>query len=179
MVQDWTGGRNTPAKVPTKILYTNAGDPKCGYEISDTESPLEWFKLLLLNDDEFPAHIRESKDFDKIKDARKRLNKEGRDEIAVVADYLRYLWRRAEESIKKSRNSTVVNASIYVVVLTHPAIWPAHACQKMRRAAEQAGIADFRRAGPTTLHLVSEPEAAALATYEDAGGHHHFHVGLN
>ncbi|KAI8299691.1 Hsp70 family chaperone [Colletotrichum sp. SAR11_240] len=50
------------------------------------------------------------------------------------------------------------------VAITVPAIWPEYARSLMREAAEIAGITNERDIGETTLILVAEPEAAALAT---------------
>ncbi|KAF5543247.1 heat shock 70 kDa 12B [Fusarium phyllophilum] len=50
------------------------------------------------------------------------------------------------------------------VAITIPAIWPAYAQNPMREAAKTAGITKYRDIGETTLILVQEPEAAALAS---------------
>ena len=41
----------------------------------------------------------------------------------------------------------------------------------MRQAANDAGITAMRLSGPTELHLIAEPEAAALAVMDDNSGH--------
>jgi molecular chaperone DnaK (HSP70) len=58
------------------------------------------------------------------------------------------------------------------VVLTIPAFWPPYARAAMWEGAERAGILADRPCGSTTLELVSEPEAAALAILNEPGTHY-------
>lgn len=167
VVTDWTG-RQGYAKVPTKILYSAESEPKCGHEIPETSDPLQWFKLLLVREEELPEDMRDSGHIKKVKDARKRLEIEKKSIEDVVADYLRFLWNHTTAAIEASETQAVVRATPYVVVLTFPAIWKPDAVQRMRDAAKKAGILEPRgRAGETELYTVEEPEAAALATYAD------------
>jgi molecular chaperone DnaK (HSP70) len=129
--------------------------------------PLKWFKLLLAKVEDLPRHMTQDGDFDKIEEARFRLNEMGKTVEDVVADYLRFLWTHVLAAIERAKTKPVLNTTTFHVVLTFPAIWKADAMQKMRDAAQKAGILDRRRAGPTVLDLVPEPEAAALATYAD------------
>lgn len=63
-----------------------------------------------------------------------------------------------------------MNYSKFHIVITLPAIWPDYARNRMREAAEQAGMLSARVAGETTLSFISEPKAAALATLSDMEG---------
>ena len=67
----------------------------------------------------------------------------------------------------KAHSQALVDSSRFYVVLTVPAIWHDDAKEMMREAAQWAGICSKRPAGDTGLDLVSEPEAAALATISD------------
>lgn len=58
----------------------------------------------------------------------------------------------------------VVDALVFRVVITVPAIWKGYARQAMHKAADQAGILKKRAAGPTELVFSNEPEAAAMST---------------
>lgn len=120
VVKHWNGvgiGR-TSGKVPTKILYKE-NTIKWGFDIPPEEKPLQWFKLLLLREEEpkHPYMDDKIKDYRLIKDARqelKRLNKSAED---VVADYLRLLWRHVLEEIKRVAGSSVVESHPFWVVL--------------------------------------------------------------
>lgn len=59
---------------------------------------------------------------------------------------------------------TVAEIAPLTVILTVPAIWPENARKKMLEAANLAGICDDRLSGKTVVSLVTEPEAAAIAT---------------
>lgn len=87
--------------------------------------------------------------------------------IETISLYLRNLWNDSIEVISRSAGKSVVNFSVFHVVITLPAIWPQYARARMREAAEQAGILKTRLAGETTLTFITEPEAAALATLAD------------
>lgn len=84
--------------------------------------------------------------------------------VDVVGDYLGALWKHVLETIYKARGEHVIDAMVFHVVITVPAIWKDYARQAMGEAARKAGILETRVAGPTTLDYVPEPEAAALAT---------------
>ncbi|TID21337.1 actin-like ATPase domain-containing protein [Venturia nashicola] len=174
VVTDWPAGDNR-AKVPTRIHYTAGGGYQCGYEIPNGADPLKWFKLLLMKNEDIPQYIRDSGHINKFKEALARLEKEGKDVVQVIADYLRFLWNNTIAAIEKSETRAVVDSTPYVVVLTFPALWETEATQRMQDAARQAGILDPRRrttVAATTLHTVEEPEAAALATYADLRENH-------
>ena len=72
------------------------------------------------------------------------------------------------EDISNDRGGeAVVDGFQFKVVLTVPAIWTQAANARMKAAAKKAGITRRRVAGETLLHLVPEPEAAALATLSE------------
>jgi hypothetical protein len=172
VVTDWNKGKGD-AKVPSQIVYSShdSDDYKCGNEIPPNLEPLRWFKLLLPKETDLPTHIQQSSEFNKIKEARNNLRREGKEVEDVVADYLRFLWNHVKGVIERSKTKLVVDTTPFQVVLTVPAIWKADAIQKMRNAAAKAGILATRATGlETVLYTVPEPEAAALATYADLAG---------
>lgn len=73
------------------------------------------------------------------------------------------LWKYALEDISR-RYKKIAEFAPLTVILTVPAIWPEYARNKMKQAAKLAGICEDRIAGETVVDLVSEPEAAAIAT---------------
>lgn len=64
----------------------------------------------------------------------------------------------------RAEHGTMIDAIPLTVVLTVPAIWPEYARKRMLEAAEFAGICKDRASAKTVVSLVSEPEAAAIAT---------------
>ena len=88
-----------------------------------------------------------------------------------MADYLRLLWDYTLDDIKKFHPDY---QDIYAlrVVLTVPAIWSPTAKDKTLQAARIAGM-------PGNIRLVTEPEAAALATLKDKAEDNTLKVGRN
>lgn len=155
-------------KVPTEICYQqNSGDKYWGYDVPPDEEPIRWFKLLLVDQTDLTAELRNSA---QITRARQLVHKHGKKAVDVVADYLQLLWTHAIEDITRDRGEAAVKGSAFKVWITVPAIWKEDACDQMRQAAGNAGILKPRTAGATTLDLVAEPEAAALAVLDDYKG---------
>jgi hypothetical protein len=117
-----------------------------------------------LDQRDLPADVKDS---DFLQEARDKLAAIGKTPEDAVADYLRLLWEHAISSIQRDRGQRAVDGLPFKVVLTTPAVWPPYAQRKMRDAAQKAGILRHRPCGPTTLDLVQEPEAAALATLRE------------
>ncbi|KAF5582736.1 Hsp70 chaperone protein [Fusarium pseudoanthophilum] len=151
-------------KVPTQLLYEDDEVASWGYSIPGDEIGLKWFKLLLLEDSDITAEMSNSS---QIREARKFLKESNDDAADAVASFLRELWGHAMDAIIRKLGDELVGQSRFHVVVTLPAIWPLYAQQRMKRAAEMSGILEKRLCGETTLHFISEPEAAALATVED------------
>lgn len=155
------------AKVPTEIYYQQDGHTCWGYDVPPEEEPIKWFKLLLVDQADLAMELRNSA---QITRARELVRFHEKQPVDVVADYLRLLWAHAIDDITRDRGESAVRGSVFKVWVTVPAIWKEDACRRMRQAAEQAGILKPRTAGPTTLDLVAEPEAAALAVLDDFKG---------
>ncbi|KAG5747682.1 hypothetical protein H9Q70_009631 [Fusarium xylarioides] len=151
-------------KVPTQLLYEDDEVTSWGYSIPGDEICLKWFKLLLLQDSDITAEVSNSP---QIREARKFLRESNNDAVDAIASFLRELWGHAMDAIIRKFGDELVGQSRFHVVVTLPAIWPPYAQQRMKRAAKMSGILDRRLCGETTLHFISEPEAAALATVED------------
>ncbi|KAF5701662.1 Hsp70 chaperone protein [Fusarium mundagurra] len=151
-------------KVPTQLLYDDEEVAAWGYSIPEDEIGLKWFKLLLLEDSDITAEMSKSS---QIREARKFLEESNDDAVDAVANFLRKLWGHAMDAIIRKYGDELVGQSRFHVVVTLPAIWPPYAQQRMKQAVKMSGILDKRLCGETTLHFISEPEAAALATVED------------
>ncbi|KAK3185409.1 hypothetical protein K4F52_005911 [Lecanicillium sp. MT-2017a] len=152
-------------KAPTILLTDDIyNEAEWGYGIRSPEKAFKWFKLLLLNDSDVPEELKAS---EQLVDAQKTLSRTGQDAVYVVACYLRHLWRHALRCIKREKGVKHVDACRFRIILTVPAIWPPYATNRMRKAAEIAGMLDQRSSGETVLDFISEPEAAAVATIGD------------
>ncbi|RYP20439.1 hypothetical protein DL765_002815 [Monosporascus sp. GIB2] len=149
-------------KVPTKLYYDkHTKDVSWGYNIPEGE-PVQWFKLLLLNDEDLPAHLQGSAH---IRKARAMLEELGKDATQVTADYLKQLWQHTMKAIEKVKGPSLIRVTPIHVVLTVPAIYQDYGRERMRRAAELAGILKKRPVcEDTTLSFVTEPESAVMAT---------------
>lgn len=150
-------------KTPTafEVSYSANGDEVVtwGYDLPEGAQPFRWFKLFLVEQDRLPEHL---KTWDELNEARERLRRAGLDPVDAVAKYLKELWVHALKQIRNALGPT--DAYRYHILLTVPAIWKDAARQKMREAAEKAGLLEPRLAGTTTLTLISEPEAGAIST---------------
>jgi molecular chaperone DnaK (HSP70) len=179
IVTNWsTRGRNLShirddAKAPTALYYD--GDKiYWGHSITEDEDAIRWFKLLLLKDEDLQDDIRQSPF---LKKAKRKLDELGITPEEAVADYLSLLWDHTLSSMKRVRGASAIEGLPFKVVLTVPAIWKPYAHEKMREAAHAAGILNHRPCGKTTLKLVSEPEAAALATLNEFRDRHDINKG--
>jgi hypothetical protein len=136
-----------------------------GFLIPENSDPIRWFKLLLLRPEDMEHDVRNS---EQLKNARAKLQGMGASAsdavIEVIAEFLRQIWMHSLEQIRRDIDIDVLPLK---VALTVPAIWPAYAREMMKEAASRAGILGYRPIGETTLALVEEPEAAAVATLFD------------
>jgi hypothetical protein len=180
IVTDWQSYEYLNAdkgKAPTELCYVKqkrgdlaendegeTEDSTWGYGIPSNQETVKWFKLLLLDEEDMEQETRNSP---QIRSARDLLRRSGITPQQAVTDYLRNLWNHVITSIEKDIGEISAESSVFRVVLTVPAVWTTKAMKRMRQAAIDAGILNLRLAGETKLHFVSEPEAAALATFED------------
>lgn len=140
-------------KVPSSISYLNGQPQKWGYSVDLTDESFKWIKVLLEENHKYVTTV------EPVKDSNTLLRKVNKTAQAVVADYLKLLWDYTVDDIKKFHPDY---QSIFAlrVVLTVPAIWSPLAKNKTLEAARMAGM-------PENISLVTEPEAAALATLKD------------
>ncbi|KFA54890.1 hypothetical protein S40293_08558 [Stachybotrys chartarum IBT 40293] len=153
-------------KAPTAISYSSS-PPSWGYSTPLDEDPVQWFKLLLLDEEDLQSQLRSSTQVTAMRSRLEQLNK---NVVEVIADFLKELWAHVLVNIKRTIGQEILDLSSLHVVVTLPAIWPAYAQGRMREAAAVAGILNRRPAGKTELSFISEPEAAALATMSDLSG---------
>ncbi|KAH7006186.1 hypothetical protein EDB82DRAFT_472866 [Fusarium venenatum] len=156
--------RSDSGKVPTQLLYSSDGDTSWGYSIPAERDALKWFKLLILDEEDISTYVEDSS---QLRHARKLLETMKKDTVEVVGCFLRRIWNHAIDSIHRSAGLELLQKSRFHVVIALPAIWPPYAQQRMKQVTRASGILDPRPCGDTTLHFISEPEAAALATMKD------------
>ena len=140
-------------KVPSSISYVDGKQQKWGYTVGLTDESFRWIKILLEENHKYVTTV------EPVKDSNTLLRKVDKTAQAVVADYLKLLWNYTLDDIKKFHPS-YQDIFALRVVLTVPAIWSPAAKDKTLQAARIAGI-------PGSISLVTEPEAAALATLKD------------
>jgi len=153
-------------KCPSSISYDEDGNVTCwGFQtFNDTGTRFKNFKLLLSK-----TTVDDPKNQPLLKEltALEALNKTP---VVIVADYLRCLWKHTLAQLKSTSSietRLAIDNARFKVVLTVPAIWD-HAAQDLtRKAANKAGILATRNGKRTTLEMISEPEAAALAFFND------------
>ncbi|KAM7215780.1 hypothetical protein V8F06_008803 [Rhypophila decipiens] len=165
LITSWPGTGREEGKAPTELFYED-GETMWGYGVPSDTDPVRWFKLLLLNEEDIGGELRSSEFLIR---GRRMLRENSKSAEDLVADYLRLLWEHVTDSIIKARGASVVDAMTFHVVVTVPAIWKDYARDKMRTAAQMAGILVSRPAGDTTLSFAPEPEAAALSTLCEPG----------
>ena len=89
----------------------------------------------------------------------------------LVIDYLMALRKHAEQVLKFKLPSSALIGTPIEYVITVPAVWNDAAQAKTRACAEKAGMGCG-----SALHIISEPEAAAMFAL-DAMGTHDISVG--
>lgn len=172
VVTEWNRMEYQPSssKVPSKICY-KGNQVFWGFNIPPGEKPLQWFKLLLLREEDMKLSKMDTAKIESpfISETRAMLKNLGKSAEEVVSDYLGLLWKHLLEAIRSSMGASADSLPMRVV-LTFPAIWPVYAQSRMRQVAVTAGIMDPRQGGETKLDLCAEPEAAAIAVMDDTDG---------
>lgn len=158
LIKDWPNPQATIAcndKVPSLISYLNGKVENWGYHIGLKDAPLCWIKLLL------EPESRYSKELEQVRQCNALLRQLNKTADEVVRDYLREIWSYTKEDIRKCVHDDDWESNYAIrVVLTVPAMWSHAAKDRTLKAAVAAGL-------PTSIRLVDEPEAAALATLRE------------
>jgi molecular chaperone DnaK (HSP70) len=142
-------------KVPSTISYKNGRVANWGYEVNFREESFKWIKILLEPNSEYTPTVQEVRDSNELL---RKLNKTAEE---VIRDYLQEIWRYTKEDIRKRVGGDDWEKTLTIhIALTVPAMWSPLAKDKTLRVARDAGL-------PGNIKLVTEPEAAALATLHD------------
>ncbi|KAJ6441863.1 Hsp70 family chaperone [Purpureocillium lavendulum] len=137
-------------KVPTKLRYTAGGDVQWGFAIPGTapqDEVIEWFKLEKRDLDPSLEQISQ--------DVTTSIGRGGRSPDDLVTDYMSALTDHLMYTLREKLGDSVVKSTVLEFVVTVPAIWSDLAKDRTRKACQKAS-------GPSPVHLISEPEAAAI-----------------
>ncbi|KAF2011913.1 actin-like ATPase domain-containing protein [Aaosphaeria arxii CBS 175.79] len=133
----------TSPKVPTELRKVNEGF-QWGFEIPRKAKRNKYFKLKLDDPISTTTDTRPPEELTQL--------------------YLSYLYKHMVSVLEERLSSSVVRDTPLDFILTVPAIWSQAAKQKTETAAVRAGFKGARK-----IHLVSEPEAAAIYTLHSLG----------
>ena len=83
-----------------------------------------------------------------------------------MSDYLTHLYKHCLAELEKKMTKGFLSITAIDFWFSHPAIWSEPAKESTRRATEKAGFGTRTTilGDKDTIHLVPEPEAAAMAT---------------
>ena len=176
-ITDWPGLRphGVSNKVPTTVIYSTGGsrvvswgfevtqgtaelDRRRGSRLNETE-PFSWFKLLL-QPQTLPSEDGEAEGSPELNTIRGLLEKYHKSAYEVSTDYLRKLWGHTKQHLGRRLGGNFLDLYEVLVVLTTPAVWTPGSTKTAERLARDAGF-------PGTIHLLQEPEAAAIEVLEE------------
>lgn len=120
-------------KVPSCIQFKD-GRVIWGSDAKDDPESIEWYKLLLVDEDHLPEDVRNS---EHVLRARNRLRELGKTPDDVISAYLKGLWTSCLEKVKIEVAEATVIHSRFHVVMTLPAI-----CESSLRTAMSVPIID-------------------------------------
>lgn len=106
-------------KVPSAIHFAGDGVNWGNNADKSAANTIEWFKLLLVDEDDLPEEIRTS---GPVMEARDRLRELDMTCEEVIARYLGDLWDNCLQKVKTEVGTATVDRSRFHVVVTLPAI---------------------------------------------------------
>ena len=145
----------------TEIQYVGQ-DFKWGYEIGESGLRHQWFKL-----DLDPSQHREGQSL-AITYPDPLASPPGYDvtPTKLVTDYLTAIRNHAELVLRHKLPRAIIDATPIEYLITVPAVWSGAAQAKTRACVQNAGMGTG-----STLHIISEPEAAAIYALESLAPH--------
>lgn len=140
---------------------------KWGFQIGDSELRQQWFKL-----DLDPSQLQGTSDLARrFPDITAAPPQYDLPIEKVVTDYLTALRKHAEQVLRYKLPAGALISTPLEFVITVPAVWSDAAQAKTRACAEKAGMGLG-----SALHIISEPEAAAMYAL-DAMDPHNIEIG--
>ncbi|KAH8663252.1 hypothetical protein BGZ61DRAFT_431957 [Ilyonectria robusta] len=151
-VDNWPGAESLDApKIPTQIRY-DKNDPEqfdWGATVSNRSDGVVGVKLLLDPTQERPSYLRSV-------NIKKELKNLPKSPVQITADFIGAIYKHGLSEISKRFSKDYVDRCNKEHVLSVPAVWSDAAKNATLQAAELAGL--------SPIHLIKEPEAAALWT---------------
>ncbi|KAL7948670.1 hypothetical protein V8C42DRAFT_351698 [Trichoderma barbatum] len=151
-IENWPGeeGRR-PAKIPTLVYYESSDASKFswGAEAGSTVGKVAEIKLLLDTSQPRPKYLPNI-------DVESEISKLPKPPVEIAADFIRAIHKHAILEMEKTLTAEYVASCLKDYVMTVPAVWSDAAKNATLQAAELAGL--------SPVHLIKEPEAAALWT---------------
>jgi molecular chaperone DnaK (HSP70) len=162
VIRQWPNGPGTIGKVPSVIAYKNENtedeltDDQWGFGTAGLKSYL-WTKLLLGKDSR--TTLSRESDLKELYGKGFCTLPEGKTAKEVVTDYLRHLYNYLLERLKRHDDRTyrITPMEFWITV---PAMWTDAAKAATIEAAQAAGFGSRQM---DSIHIITEPEAAALA----------------
>ncbi|KAM0546652.1 hypothetical protein ACHAPJ_010790 [Fusarium lateritium] len=151
-IKNWPGAESPDApKIPTLIKYDkdNPESFTWGAALNNNNDGIVGVKLLLDPKQEIPYYLPPRD----LKKERKALPKSA---VEVAADFIGAIYGHAISEISNKFSKDYVGLCCKEYVLSVPAVWSDAAKDATLKAAEVAGL--------SPIHLIKEPEAAALWT---------------
>ena len=166
-------GGLTCDKVPTEIQYaddsnnddSNNDDSACfkwGFQINESGHRHKWFKLDL-DSSQHPRNSHLARDYP---DPTAAFPGHNLTSEKLVTDYLTALRKHAERVLHYKLPQRSLQSTRIEYVIKVPAVWKDAAKARTRFCAEHAGMGLG-----STLHLISEPEAAATYALPERDPH--------
>lgn len=164
IVRSWPGSsrvNDNPWKTPSRIAYAyeNAGldENVIGFEVTPGMLSSSWMKLAL---DGAARGRYDDSDLARIEGRSMLRIPSNKTHQTVCADFLKGVYAMILDELSNQRLAGVIASTPMEFWFTVPAIWSDVAKADTRAAALAAGFGS--RSGDT-IHLISEPEAAAIS----------------
>lgn len=175
VIRTWPG-RDGEWKTPTRIAYAEENqrgrnalrENAWGYQVEPMMTSCCWTKLLLDKSTETSAH--DDPGLQSGMDSSIYRLPSNKSPQAVCEDFLREVYKYTVARLTKQLGPEVLEATPMECWLTVPAVWSDQAQEATKAAAQAAG---FGSRSMDSISVISEPEAAAIATLKkhlQAGG---------
>lgn len=157
VLDSWGSGDHYQRQVPSRIVY----NPRLawGYDIDPRELAYCWTKLLL--DDHALSTEHDDSNLRKYYGAGFKTTPGGKTALDVVSDYLRLLYQHMMKELGRKLSEEILKITPIQFWFTLPALWSVRAQNATLQAASRSG---FGSRPSDDIHLVKEPEAAAIAS---------------
>lgn len=165
VINSWPGpSRDTETvfKTPSRIAYASENDIRSnrwGFQVEPGMTAYSWTKLLL--DKNTPRAQYDDVTLESTGGMGILKLPHGKAAVDICADFLRPIYHHLLETLERQITRETLKVTPLEFWFTMPAIWSDQAQNATKKAAELAGFGS--RPGDI-INMISEPEAAAIAT---------------